>query len=393
MSRWRCRNESKELQDLLETTPDLLPGEQIDPENPRRWLLVKREMPVPSPQTGADRWSLDFFFVDQDAIPTFVECKRFADTRSRREIVGQMLEYAASGYYYWTKEELVGLAEAEAKKRNLTLEDCLRSLEPYDEVEADEFFERVQQNLREGLLRIIFFLDESPMELRSVVDFLNKQMERSEVLLVEARQFSYGDMKILVPALFGYTEEARKAKMSVAIPMKEARRKWDRNAFFIDARAKLQDEDVRRLEVLYDTFLKNGCGVTFGSGNANGSFNVKVIEVCERSLLTVNSAGNLIFNFPWIHGTDRSRQARDRLRKVVVEEMGLDVADNYTQKWRTYKIAEWRDKSDALKESVGRLIEELRASPTGEGHILAGAPNACSEVPSKRVGDGAGVLR
>ena len=28
------------LQNLLARYPDLLPGEQIDPENPRRWLLV-----------------------------------------------------------------------------------------------------------------------------------------------------------------------------------------------------------------------------------------------------------------------------------------------------------------------------------------------------------------
>ena len=363
MERWHCKNESKELQDLLEINPDLLPGDQIDPENPRRWLLVKREMPVPSPHTGSDRWSLDFFFVDQDAIPTFVECKRFANTQSRREIVGQMLEYAASGYYYWTKEKLVKLAEEEAAKRNLLLDDRLRSLQPYDEVETDEFFDRVQQNLREGLLRIIFFLDESPMELRSVVDFLNKQMERSEVLLVEARQFHFKGTKILVPTLFGYTEEARKAKMSVAIPTKGARREWDRDSFFVDARTKLLVADVKRLQMLYDAFsTKRGCEVTFGTGKVNGSFNVKVNGVCKRSLLTINSAGSLIFNFPWVGGSEPSEQARDRLKKVVVDEIRLDVDENYKQKWRTYKIDEWRDKAEVLKDAVGRLFDELAAS-------------------------------
>lgn len=32
-----------ELQQLLATNPDLLPGGQIDRDNPRRWLLIKRE--------------------------------------------------------------------------------------------------------------------------------------------------------------------------------------------------------------------------------------------------------------------------------------------------------------------------------------------------------------
>jgi hypothetical protein len=36
MDRVRCRDEIKELQLILEKNPDLLPGDQIDPEDPRR---------------------------------------------------------------------------------------------------------------------------------------------------------------------------------------------------------------------------------------------------------------------------------------------------------------------------------------------------------------------
>ena len=40
------------LQAYLADYPDLLPGDQIDPERPRRWLLVKREMGVPDAKAG-----------------------------------------------------------------------------------------------------------------------------------------------------------------------------------------------------------------------------------------------------------------------------------------------------------------------------------------------------
>lgn len=43
------------------------------------------------------RWSLDHLVVDQDAVPTFVEVKRASDTRARREVMAQMLDYAAKG--------------------------------------------------------------------------------------------------------------------------------------------------------------------------------------------------------------------------------------------------------------------------------------------------------
>ncbi len=88
------------LQTLLEKYPHLLAGEQIA-ERPLRWLLIKREAGVPAHEGGGGRWSLDHLFVDQDAVPTLVEVKRSDDTRIRREVVGQMLDYAANGIVYW----------------------------------------------------------------------------------------------------------------------------------------------------------------------------------------------------------------------------------------------------------------------------------------------------
>ena len=43
------------LQELLAKYPDLLAGEQINSEKPRRWLLVTREMFVPDEEDGAGR--------------------------------------------------------------------------------------------------------------------------------------------------------------------------------------------------------------------------------------------------------------------------------------------------------------------------------------------------
>ena len=76
LSRIRCKNEAEELQTLLLKNFDLLPSKQIDPEDPPRWCLVKREMSVPDPGSGFERWSIDFLFVDHLGVPTLVECKR-----------------------------------------------------------------------------------------------------------------------------------------------------------------------------------------------------------------------------------------------------------------------------------------------------------------------------
>ncbi len=65
-----------DFQGLLARFPELLVGDQIDPEDPRRWVLVKREQAVGLDQADGARWAIDHVFLDQDGIPTLVEIKR-----------------------------------------------------------------------------------------------------------------------------------------------------------------------------------------------------------------------------------------------------------------------------------------------------------------------------
>jgi hypothetical protein len=356
MSRMRCKNEDRELQTILERNPDLLPGDQIDPENPRRWLLIKREMPVPDPGTGTDRWSVDFLFADQDAVPTFVECKRCADTRARREIVGQMLEYAANGHHYWTKETLRDFATQSVRPSGVSIDDAIRRLAPAEDLSTEEYFELVQQNLREGQLRIVFFLEDSSPELRSVVDFLNRQMERSEVLLVEARQYSHGNSKIVVPTLFGYTEEARLVKRTVTVKTPGSRRHWDRQSFLADAASRLAPSQAVTVESLLEDCSSLGCVVTWGTGLRRGSFSVKDLDICQRSLLTCYSDGQLVLNLFWLNGSESAEHAQRVLRRLAVERLGLKAG----REDRPMAITTWLPMYEEVRATVREVLAECR---------------------------------
>ena len=357
-----CKDENLELQRLLEKNPDLIPGDQISPEEPRRWLPVKREMPVPDPSTGADRWSIDFFFVDQDATPTFIECKRFNDTRARREVVGQMFEYAANGHYYWTKEQLREYAEESGKARGQALEDALVSIAPEDP-DVDTFFGRVEDNLREGQIRLIFFMEESPMELRSVVDFLNKQMERCEVLLVEARQFSRDGVKVVVPTLFGYTEQARAVKRRVTVTRSGAERKqWDERLFFEDAKEQLDAGQLAAVRKLYNSAISSGTELNWGTGKVRGSFGPRCPQLGGYPIFTVFSDGRMWINF----GTfgDYKRFSND-LKQALDRIHGFDLPDDYEGKWPVVKIECWAPKVDEFIKTIEDLLRNQESDGTG----------------------------
>ena len=359
LERVRCKDEQRELQLILEKNPDLLPGEQINPEDPCRWLQVAREMPVPDPSTGTDRWSIDFFFVDQNAIPTFVECKRFEDTRSRREVVGQMLEYAANGHYYWDKEMIRDLAEKSARNNGISLEESLHKLQSDQEIAVDTFLERVENNLREGQIRLVFFLEEAPIELKSVVDFLNKQMERSEVLLVEARQYKHNDMIIVVPTLFGYTEEARKVKRTITITSGKGK-KWDYSSFFADARARMPEKTVKAIEKLFRECKSLSADIVWGTGKTAGSFRVRWPHVSPSTVLVVFSNGRMDIYFANLKGNNLAESFRDRLKDLVVSKLGWNVPNDYQNRYPTYQISEWENQVDVVIQIFRELLSEFQ---------------------------------
>jgi len=357
LSRIKCKDEDKELQRLLEQNHDLLPGDQIRPDDPRRWLLIRREMPVQDPGTGDSRWNIDFFFVDQSGMPTFVECKRFLDTRSRREVIGQMLEYAANGHYYWSKEMVREFSAATAKQQDAELEDVIRSFEPESGDSVDDFFERIENNLREGQIRLIFFMEESPWELRSIVDFLNRQMERSEVLIVEAKQYEKDGLRIVVPTLFGYTEQARRVKKSITVTPGD-QRKWNENEFFDEVKKNLRENDIQAIRRLYDFSRSRGCEIRWGAGKQTGSFSVVPSNLFSKAVFVVFTNGRFGLNFGGLLGNSIIEEFRDTLASETTNKLGLSLPGDFKKKYPSFSADEWSPKVQELISILEDLFEK-----------------------------------
>lgn len=198
------------LQTWLEKYPSLLAGHQIDPSAPRRWLLVERECSVPSEEGGGGRWSADHLFLDQDAIPTIVEVKRSANSQIRREVVGQMMDYAANAVVYWPVERIrARFAKTHGPVADEKLDEFLDG-----RMEAEDFWQLANENLKNKKVRLLFVADEIPTELQRIVEFLNEQMDPTEVLAVEIKQFVGGAQTGLVPRVIGRTAEAQVKKSS-----------------------------------------------------------------------------------------------------------------------------------------------------------------------------------
>ena len=202
-----------ELQELIARYPSLLSGEQMDPESPRRWLLISREQGIADVVGAGERWSVDHLFVDQDAIPTLVEAKLSGNPESRRKVVGQMMDYAAHATRTWQSETI-----QRSFRQRCILEgtdadyELSRFLQPDGETEIQVFWGKVAENLRSARLRLLFVADSIPNELKRIVEFLNGQMPHAEVFAVEIKRFSDKNLQILSPRVFGHIPPERLTK-------------------------------------------------------------------------------------------------------------------------------------------------------------------------------------
>lgn len=359
LQRVACSDEDKELQRLLEQNLDLLPGDQINTEESLRWMLIKREMPVVNPASGAILWSADFLLTDQYAVPTLVECKRRNDSRSPRETVGQMLEYAASGNHYWSASDLRSYAQDSAEGEE-SLAVKLRELTGA-ETDPEEFFLLMKENLKKSRMRLIFFVDDSRMELRNMVEFLNGQMKDLEMLIVEARQYQQGSARIVVPWVFGFTEEARVAKqeskaetLRASGPSGEAAF-WD--AMRSDAASKEHEEGVRSF---IDEMAKiSGCEVDWKK-----SCIIRFPQIVpNRTLLTINREAALqLYLFNWVASensqlSEKQVVARDRLFNGLSALFEMNHIDPEVNQYPYVSPRKWLPKADAFLSLIRKVVE------------------------------------
>ena len=175
------------LQGLLAKFPDLLAGDQLPGVGARRWVLIDRESPVPDTEEGSGRWSVDHLFLDQDSVPTLVEVKRSSDTRIRREVVGQLIDYAANAVVYWPPGTLRAVFESRLEREGRDADAELAEVLGPD-ADAEAYWDQAAANLKAGRIRLVFVADEIPRELRRVVEFLNEQMV-AEVIAIEVKQY------------------------------------------------------------------------------------------------------------------------------------------------------------------------------------------------------------
>ena len=320
----------KDLQEIIEKNPQLLIREWGGTED-HKLYLVKREQIVWIPEDGGNSFSLDHLLVDDESVPTLVEVKRSTDTRSRRLVVAQMLDYACR----IALQDINDLRE-EFRENNKVDEDAdLQQI--YDN---DAFWEQLETNLKAEHFRMVFVADEIPDTLRVLIEFLDRSMSNIEVYGVEIRRYAAGDENLLSSNVIGNSLlDTRKAVQLGT----HSSRSWTIDEFLACMKERGLSDQIPVIKDLRAFGEEIGGSIVPGVGGKNPSY---VVKAGKRYLYSVTAEKNDYVNhcmvcIPiYLHAPLMGEDWDvDKLRRFITDLPGKEEAERnkyiwYPEKWQ-----------------------------------------------------------
>ncbi len=193
------------LQKKLSDCPQLLPINEIDPGfGPL--VLIGQEVDTSS-------GPIDNLYVSPQGFLTIVEAKLWRNPQARREVVGQILDYAKE-VSRWSYDDLDAKAKQVSGKSLYELVSGLAA----DEVDEAAFVDSLSRNMKAGRFLLLIVGDGIREEMERLAEFLQSTPQlRFTLALIELQLYRIGsDSKLLVvPVVVGRTIEIERAVVRV----------------------------------------------------------------------------------------------------------------------------------------------------------------------------------
>ena len=270
-----------QLQELLDESPEVVSLEEIRP-GAGQLMAAIREFNLP---VGF----IDLLAFTAQGDIAIIECKQAKNTQAKREVIGQILDYAA---HLWemSYESLDDKVQATKGK---SLADFVHS-KVGEEWDEEQFRANVRAGLEEGNFILVIVVDEINDELSRIVRYVNATGSPSfSFAALEMRRFTTEQSEMLVPHVFGQVRAT--PKQSTA-----SKNKWSEETFFSELCRLHGDQAEANARAILEWCRKKNLRVWYGEGTRSGSF-VPVFDCNGKSysIFAVWTYGRFEIYFQW----------------------------------------------------------------------------------------------
>ncbi len=150
-----------DIQALIHTHPGSLPIAEIDP-------MFASPVPICT-ELNTPAGSIDNFMVTPSGLPVLVECKLWRNPEGRREVVGQILDYAKE-LSRWSSSDLQREVSRRLNRDGNPLLEKVRAIEPT--VDEMQFNDALTANLRRGRFLLLIVGDGIREGVEAIAEYL-----------------------------------------------------------------------------------------------------------------------------------------------------------------------------------------------------------------------------
>jgi hypothetical protein len=252
------------LQQLIAEHPSLIPG------------VSDRAVACREFSSGVG--PADVVILDESGDLTLIECKLTANPQIRREIVGQVLDYASR---LWGMR----VDEFEAKWRRAAKTDA-SPLSAFD-AEGTDTRERLAENLQVGRMRLVLAVDQVNDDLKRIVEYLNMiTLGEVSVFVMEFVRAQRDGIEVLIPTAYGAELAGVKGRRDQA-----TRERWPIEAF-ADWGDQHDRAGMPAYRAMRDRLLELGWRMNGGRASTpalNASIDVGALDGTRKSPITMQT--------------------------------------------------------------------------------------------------------
>lgn len=356
------------LQSLLARHPESLPIDELEPSF-APLILLGREIPTPS-------GSLDLLYTSPEGHLTLVETKLWDNPEARREVVGQIIDYAKD-LSRWSFEDLDKAVQSmQPEARGIV--ETVRQHEP--ELDEPVFIDNVTRGLKRGR----FLLIVAGNGVREGVEELAGYLQRTPSLhfslaMVELALYRLEPdqewLVLLQPRTIARTVEIERAivtvkapegiEVEVAVPSegvaseRRVRRKLSEETFYEELAESTSSQTAEAVRDLCVELEKIGLVPVWGSS----SLSMRLPDPDESgdmiTIVVIRTWGK--FFLGWFDRPARKygREPVTRYRDAVLELTGAELASGWDGT-REHPVEDLAARQDDFVSIVRRFIEDIR---------------------------------
>ena len=202
------------LQELIRKYPDILPVGEIEPDF-APLVSVGREV-------GTAAGPIDNLYLSPQGHLTIVETKLWRNPEARREVVGQIIDYAkdVSRWSFDDLERRVRSYNKQFRGTDVGIIDSLREAEQISESDEASIIDTISSNLKHGRFLLLVVGDGIRESVEDMVEFMQKTPQLYYTLaLVELHVYAMdggeGAGQLVIPHIVARTREITRAVVRI----------------------------------------------------------------------------------------------------------------------------------------------------------------------------------